>query len=119
MLGVNRGVTRLGPDGKRFGRRRPGRLYRPRDLRGRQRAADLRRFCAALDRHALAYVGECNVAANREAAMAPAGAATIRALARGDDRAREQYLDIFSGRAFREAVITHARRAAGVSREIR
>ncbi len=76
-------------------------------------------FCAALDRHGLAYVGECNVAANREDGMAPAGAATIRALARGDDRAREQYLDIFSGRAFREAVITHARRAGGVSREIR
>src|SRR5208337_2897993 len=73
----------------------------------------------ALDRHGLAYVGECNVAANREDGMAPAGAATIRALARGDDRAREQYLDIFSGRAFREAVITHATRAAGVSREIR
>src|SRR5271166_1687596 len=67
----------------------------------------------------LAYFGECNVAANREDGMAPAGAATIRALARGDDRAREQYLDIFSGRAFREAVITHATRAAGVSREIR
>ena len=76
-------------------------------------------FCAALDRHGLAYVGECNVAANREDGMAPAGAATIRALARGDDRAREQYIDIFSGRAFREAVITHARRADGVSREIR
>jgi predicted O-methyltransferase YrrM len=75
-------------------------------------------FCAALDRHALAYVGECNVAANREDAMAPAGAASIRGLARGDDRVREQYLDIFSGRAFREALITHAVRAGSVRREI-
>ena len=75
-------------------------------------------FCAALDRHALAYVGECNVAANREVAMAPAGAASIRALARGDDRAREQYLDIFSGRAFREALIVHAARANDVRRDL-
>ena len=76
-------------------------------------------FCAALDRHGLTYVGECNVAANREDGMAPAGAETIRALARGDDRAREQYLDIFSGRAFREAVITHGRRAGMIRRDIR
>jgi methyltransferase-like protein len=75
-------------------------------------------FCAALDRHALAYVGECNVAANREEAMAPAGAASIRALARGDDCAREQYIDIFSGRAFREALIVHAARAGSIRREI-
>ncbi len=31
-------------------------------------------FWAALDRHDLTYVGECNVSANREEAMAPAGA---------------------------------------------
>ena len=76
-------------------------------------------FCAALDRHGLTYVGECNVAANREDGMAPAGAETIRALARGDDRAREQYLDIFSGRGFREAVITHGPRAGMIRRDIR
>src|SRR5208337_4708691 len=44
---------------------------------------------------------------------------SIRALARGDDRAREQYLDIFSGRAFREALIAHAPRAGAVTRHIR
>ena len=76
-------------------------------------------FCAALDRHDLTYVGECNVAANREEGMAPAAAATIRALARGDDRAREQYLDIFSGRGFREAVIAHGGRAGAIRRDIR
>ncbi len=43
----------------------------------------------------------------------------IRALARGDDRAREQYLDIFSGRGFREAIVTHRRRAALIRRDIR
>ena len=75
-------------------------------------------FCAALDRHGLAYVGECNVAANREDTMAPTGAATIRSLARDSDHAREQYLDIFSGRVFREALIAHAARAGAIRREI-
>lgn len=76
-------------------------------------------FCDALDRRGLAYVGECDVAGNREDSMAPAGADTIRTLARGDDRAREQYLDIFSGRAFREAIVTHAARKGLVRRDIR
>ena len=62
-------------------------------------------FCAALDRHGLAYLSECNVAANFVRAMAPAAADTIAALAGSDDRAREQYIDIFSGRVFREALI--------------
>ena len=75
-------------------------------------------FCAALDRHGLAYLGECNVSANREDSIAAAGAASVRALSRGDDRAREQYIDIFSGRAFREALIVHLARAGAIRREI-
>jgi trans-aconitate methyltransferase len=75
-------------------------------------------FCAALDRHGLAYLGECNVSANSEESMAAAGAASIRRFSRGDDRAREQYIDIFSGRAFREALLVHAPRAAAIKREI-
>ena len=42
-------------------------------------------FSEALDRHGLAYLGECNVAANFVRAMAPAAADTIAALAAGDD----------------------------------
>jgi trans-aconitate methyltransferase/methyltransferase-like protein len=75
-------------------------------------------FCSALDRHGLAYLGECNVSANSEDSIAPAGAASIRALAQGDDRAREQYIDIFSGRAFREALVVHAGRSGAVRREL-
>ncbi len=75
-------------------------------------------FCAALDRHGLAYLSECNVSANFEVSLAAAGAASIHLLARGDDRAREQYIDIFSGRPFREAVIVHAEHGRATRREI-
>lgn len=75
-------------------------------------------FCAALDKHGLAYLSECNVSANSEESMAPAGAASIRRFSRGDDRAREQYIDIFSGRAFREALVVHRARSSAVRREI-
>jgi hypothetical protein len=75
-------------------------------------------FCAALDRHGLAYLSECNVSANYEDSIAAAGATSIRTLAQGDDRAREQYIDIFSGRAFREALVVRAGRAGAVRREI-
>ena len=71
-------------------------------------------FCEALDRHGLAYLGDCNVAANLVRAMAPAAADTIAALAAGDERAREQYIDIFSGRAFREALIVRRDRVDAI-----
>lgn len=73
-------------------------------------------FCAALGRHNLAYLGESVVSANGEDSLVPAAAVSIRALAQGDDLAREQYIDIFSGRAFREALVTHARRAPLIDR---
>jgi SAM-dependent methyltransferase len=75
-------------------------------------------FCAALDRHALAYLSECNVSASCEETMAPAGWASIRRLARGDNRALEQYIDIFSGRAFREALIVHQSRVPATRRDL-
>ncbi|HEY1941304.1 MAG TPA: methyltransferase regulatory domain-containing protein [Roseiarcus sp.] len=73
-------------------------------------------FHAALDRHRLAYLSESLIAAGNEENLAPAAAASVRALARGEDRAREQYLDIFSGRSFREALIIHAARAGAIDR---
>ncbi len=57
------------------------------------------------------------MSANCEDSIAAEGAARVRALARGNDRAREQYIDIFSGRAFREALIVHGARAGAIRRE--
>ncbi len=73
-------------------------------------------FCAALGRHRLAYIGEAMISANCEDSLVPGAALSVRALARGDDLAREQYIDIFSGRSFREALVTHARRAPLIDR---
>jgi len=67
-------------------------------------------FCDRLAAQGLAYLTEAALGADGEDALAPEGAETIRALAQGDDRARGRYLDIFSGRSFREALIVKAGR---------
>lgn len=65
----------------------------------------------------LAYLSEAVVVANNEADLAPDGAETIRALS-GDDRLkRETYIDIFSGRSFREALLIHAGRERSLAAE--
>ena len=71
-------------------------------------------FTDRIVRHELIYLSECALAANNEDSMVPEGAASIRALARGDELAREQYIDIFSGRAFREALIVRSARADAI-----
>ena len=74
-------------------------------------------FRDAALRAGLDYVGESVLSANNEDCVAPEGAQTIRALAGEDRAAREQYIDIFSGRTFREALLARADRVAGVRRE--
>lgn len=68
-------------------------------------------FCDRLAAWGLTYLSECVLSANSEDTMAADGAQSIRALARGDRMAREAYIDIFSGRSFREAALVHAARA--------
>ncbi|HXT09754.1 MAG TPA: class I SAM-dependent methyltransferase [Roseiarcus sp.] len=68
-------------------------------------------FAARAASHGLAYLGESVAVANNEADLAPEGAETIRALAGGDRLKAETYIDIFSGRSFREALLIHAGRA--------
>jgi 2-polyprenyl-3-methyl-5-hydroxy-6-metoxy-1,4-benzoquinol methylase/methyltransferase-like protein len=68
-------------------------------------------FAARLRRHAMTYLCEAAPAANMLESLAPEGAQTIQNLSRGDAGSREQYIDIFSGRSFREALIVHAGRS--------
>ena len=68
-------------------------------------------FAAHAARHGLDYLGEAVVVANSEADLAPDGASTIRRLSGGDRLKRESYIDIFSGRTFREALLVRAGRA--------
>src|SRR5262249_43204528 len=66
-------------------------------------------------RYGLSYLGEAVVVANNEADLAPEGAETIRTLAGGDRLKQETYIDIFSGRSFREALLVHAGRAGALA----
>ncbi|MDE3177210.1 MAG: methyltransferase regulatory domain-containing protein [Pseudomonadota bacterium] len=67
-------------------------------------------FTARAGRHELEYLSEAVVVANNEDDLAPEGAGAIRALADGDRLKRETYIDIFSGRSFREALLVRAGR---------
>jgi hypothetical protein len=69
-------------------------------------------FAGRAGRFGLDYLGEAVVVANNEADLAPEGAESIRRLAQGDRLKRETYIDIFSGRSFREALLVHRGRAA-------
>ena len=71
-------------------------------------------FSDRLARWDLAYLGECTVAANNPETIAPAAAASISALAGANRLARENYIDIFSGHSFREALIVHGAKADAI-----
>lgn len=73
-------------------------------------------FAARAGAHGLAYLCESALAANHAQSLAPDAAATIETLAKGESAAREQYIDIFSGRGFREALLVHAERALLIDR---
>ena len=68
-------------------------------------------FVGRAGRFGLDYLGEAVVVANNEANLAPEGADAIRRLSAGDRLKRETYIDIFSGRSFREALLVHKGRA--------
>lgn len=72
-------------------------------------------FAGRAGRFGLDYLGEAVVVANNEADLAPQGAETIRRLAQGDRLKRETYIDIFSGRSFREALLVHRGRAEPIA----
>ena len=63
----------------------------------------------------LEYLSEAVAVANNAADLAPDAAQTIEALAGGDRLKRETYIDIFSGRSFREALLVRAGRTGALS----
>jgi SAM-dependent methyltransferase len=72
-------------------------------------------FAGRAGRFGLDYLGEAAAVANNEAELAPEGAQSIRALSEGDRLKRESYIDIFSGRSFREALLVHSGRADAIA----
>jgi len=75
-----------------------------------------RDFAARAGERGLAYLSETCLALNTVASLAADAAEAIVELAGDDILAREQYIDIFSGRSFRESLLVHAERAASVDR---
>ena len=73
-------------------------------------------FCDRLDAHGLSYLGESDICANNEELLAIGGAGDIRRWAGGGYLALEQYIDIVSGRTFREALIVRAERTEPIQR---
>ncbi|HXW20342.1 MAG TPA: class I SAM-dependent methyltransferase [Roseiarcus sp.] len=70
--------------------------------------SSFRDFTARAQRFGLAYACESRVRANRPETVAPDAAAIIEEFSGGDGMAREQYIDIFSGRTFRESILIRA-----------
>lgn len=68
-------------------------------------------FAARAAQWDLDYLSEAVIVANNIDDLAPDGAQTIRALAGADRLKRETYIDIFSGRSFREALLVRKGRA--------
>lgn len=68
----------------------------------------------AASRHGLAYLAESRVRANCLESVALGAAAIIEDLSGGEALAREQYVDIVSGRTFRESMLVRAAALAKV-----
>ena len=77
-----------------------------------------RDFTARAGRHGLAYLSETWLAANVAETVAFEATAIIDELSGDDPYAREQYVDIFSGRSFRESLLVHAERSPSVDRSL-
>jgi methyltransferase-like protein len=73
---------------------------------------------ARAGRHGLAYLSETCLAANVAESLASLAAPAIAELSGGDPLAREQYIDIFSGRSFRESLLVHSERSPSVDRSM-
>ncbi|HLW93701.1 MAG TPA: class I SAM-dependent methyltransferase [Roseiarcus sp.] len=75
-----------------------------------------RDFSARAARWGLSYVGEARARANCVESVAPGASAIIEDLSGGDPGSREQYVDIFSGRTFRESILARAAHARRIDR---
>ncbi|WP_406858312.1 class I SAM-dependent methyltransferase [Alsobacter sp. KACC 23698] len=75
-----------------------------------------RSFADAAARRGLAYLSETRLRENVPESGQAERAEVIRSLAAGDRTATEQYIDILTGRTFRESLLVRAGREAGLSR---
>jgi SAM-dependent methyltransferase len=75
-------------------------------------------FMAMADRHGLAYLAETRFAANIPENNGPELAAIARVFGQNEPVRTEQYIDIVTGRSFRESLLIRADQAATVHRQL-
>jgi SAM-dependent methyltransferase/methyltransferase-like protein len=75
-------------------------------------------FAAAATRHGLAYLGETNVWATIPEAMVPQAAQVIRDLSGSELLGTEQYIDMVSGRTFRQTLLVHEASGPAIDRSL-
>jgi SAM-dependent methyltransferase len=75
-------------------------------------------FVAAATRHGLAYLGETNIRAMIPEAMVPEAAQVIRDLSGSEVLAAEQYIDMMSGRTFRQTLLVHEASKPAIDRSL-
>ena len=78
----------------------------------------VRAFAAEAARHGLGFLGECELGFSILDNYGPQVAGQIRARANGDRIETEQYLDLLTGRTFRQTVLVSSDRLALASRMI-
>jgi methyltransferase-like protein/trans-aconitate methyltransferase len=75
-----------------------------------------RDFIAAAGRHGLAFLAEADVSTMIPSMFAPATAALVQTFGRNEVPSTEQYIDIVSGRTFRQTLLVASERAARIDR---
>jgi methyltransferase-like protein len=78
----------------------------------------VREFVAHAGRHALGYLGECDLASMILENYGADVAAQVRARAQNDLVASEQHIDLISGRTFRQTLLIAAERMTSVRRSL-
>jgi 2-polyprenyl-3-methyl-5-hydroxy-6-metoxy-1,4-benzoquinol methylase len=78
----------------------------------------VRDFAATAARNGLGFLGECDISAMILDNYGPEVAEQVRARAGGDLVESEQYLDLLSGRTFRQTVLVGSERMASVNRAL-
>jgi methyltransferase-like protein/SAM-dependent methyltransferase len=77
-----------------------------------------RQFAAAATRHGLAYLGETDIRAMIPEAMVPEAAQVVRDLSGSEVLAAEQYIDMLSGRTFRQTLLVHEASQSAIDRSL-
>jgi len=73
-------------------------------------------FASAARRHGLAYLGETSVGTMIPEVQVPEAAEAVRALSGSELWAAEQYMDMISGRTFRQTLLVHEEAQSSIDR---